>query len=226
MADKRIAVIIGAGRGLSASLARKAAAEGMVPLLAARNVEKLSGLLEEVGGQARACDAGNAEEVAALFDWVQRDYGVPELVVYNPSARTKGPFVDLDPADVERAIRITAFGAFLAGQQAARLMLPVGRGSILFTGASAGVKGYAQSASFAMGKFAMRGLAQSMARELHPKGIHIGHFVLDGSIGDGVSQEENQLHPDAIAETYFQFHRQHRSAWAWEVELRPWVETF
>jgi NAD(P)-dependent dehydrogenase (short-subunit alcohol dehydrogenase family) len=227
VADKEVALIVGAGSGLSAALARRAASEGMRPLLAARRVEKLAPLIEETGAAACACDVAQPADVERLFDWVTREHAAPALVVYNPSARVRGPILDLDPVEVERAIRITAYGGFLVAQAAARLMVPRGTGTILFTGASASVKGYAHSAPFAMGKFALRGLAQSMARELQPKGIHIGHIVIDGAIGESEGDRpDSRLHPDAIAETYFHLHRQPRSAWTWEVELRPWVETF
>lgn len=227
MADNEVALIVGAGSGLSAALARRATREGMRPLLAARQIEKLAPLMEETGAAAFACDVAEPSDVERLFDWVTREHGIPELVVYNPSARVRGPILDLDPAEVGRAIRITAFGGFLVAQMAARQMVQRGSGTILFTGASASVKGYAQSAPFAMGKFALRGLAQSMARELQPQGLHIGHVVIDGAIGASEpDRPDSRLDPDAIADTYFHLHRQHRSAWAWEVELRPWVETF
>ena len=227
MNDNRYALIVGAGKGLSASLARKARAEGMTPLLAARDTAKLDGLVEEVSGHAHACDGSDPASVAALFEWIAADFGVPELVIYNPSARARGPIAELDPEAVRNVLMVTAFGGFLVGQAAARAMLPRGSGSILFTGASASVKGYVNSASFAMGKFGLRGLAQSMARELAPKGIHVGHFVIDGGIGESEDPENpNKLHPDHIAETYFDLHNQPRSAWTWEMELRPFVETF
>ncbi len=154
-----------------------------------------------------------------------------DVVLYNPSARARGPLIDLDPAEVERALAVTAFGGFLVGQAAARRMLAQGSGAILFTGASASVKGYARSASFAMGKFALRGLAQSMARELAPQNIHVAHFVIDGAIRnpgrpEPSDQPDSMLDPDAIARTYLHVLRQDRSAWTWEVELRPWVEPF
>jgi NAD(P)-dependent dehydrogenase (short-subunit alcohol dehydrogenase family) len=220
-------LIVGAGSGLSAALARRAAREGMRPILAARRIEKLAPLMEETGATAFACDVAEPDDVARLFDGVMAEHGSPELVVYNPSARVRGPVLDLDPAEVARAIRITAFGGFLVAQAAARLMVPRGHGTILFTGASASVKGYAQSAPFAMGKFALRGLAQSMARELQPQGIHVGHVVIDGAIGaSDPERPDSRLDPDAIADSYFHLHRQPRSAWAWEIEVRPWVETF
>ncbi|WP_420405876.1 SDR family NAD(P)-dependent oxidoreductase [Nisaea sp.] len=225
------ALIVGAGAGLSASLARHCANEGMKIALAARNTDKLGRLAGETGAFVHECDVADKDSVATLFSWLDETLGTPDLVVFNPSKRVRGPLVGLDPDEVLAATTVSCHGAFLVAQQAARRMLKAGRGSILFTGASAGVKGYPQSAPFAMGKFGLRGLAQSMARELHPQNIHIGHFVIDGGIRTKDDDretpgEDKLLDPDAIAETYLQFHRQPRSSWAWEVELRPWKETF
>ena len=228
----RGAIIIGAGSGLSASIARRACRDGMSVMLGARNTAKLSDLLAETDGQAVECDASDPASVAALFKAADDVFGPPELVVYNPSARVRGPIAELDPDAVLKAIMVSCYGGFLVGQQAARRMVSAGGGSILFTGASASVKGFAGSASFAMGKFGLRGLAQSMARELAPKNVHVAHFVIDGGIGTAGTENtgdrgrDSKLDPDAIAETYFAIHRQHRSAWTWEIELRPWVETF
>src|SRR5262245_42591072 len=226
-------LVVGVGPGLSASLARLAAREGMQVALAARKTDKLAALAAETKAKAYACDAGEPAEVEQLFAAVGRDLGPLDWVIYNASARARGPIAELDPAEVRRSILISCYAGFLVGQQAARLMLKEGHGSIFFTGASASVKGYAQSASFAMGKFGLRGLAQSMARELAPKNIHVAHFVIDGGIlspgGDARAQArgaDGMLHPDQIAETYLNIHRQHRRAWTWEVELRPWVENF
>ena len=227
-----IALVVGTGSGLSASLARLFAKNGMKVALASRTPQKIEALARETGARAYACDASSRSEVPALFKSVTEDLGAPDLVVYNPSYRTRGPLIELDPVEVEKALMVTCYGGFLVGQAAARQMLERGHGSILFTGASASVKGYAQSAPFAMGKFGLRGLAQSMARELQPKNIHVAHFVIDGGIrqqNDPRSAQrgnDGMLEPDAIAETYLHIHRQHRSAWTWEVELRPWVETF
>lgn len=227
MAEDRYALIVGAGKGLSASLARRARAENMTPLLAARNTGKLDDLLKETNGHAFECDASEPKSVDKLFAGVTSDFGVPELVIFNASARARGPIAELDQDEVRRVLEIAAYGGFLVGQAAAKIMLPRGSGSILFTGASASVKGYVNSASFAMAKFALRGLAQSMARELAPKGIHVGHFVIDGGIGESDDPENpNKLHPDHIAESYFHVHNQDRSAWTWEMELRPFVENF
>jgi NAD(P)-dependent dehydrogenase (short-subunit alcohol dehydrogenase family) len=223
-------LIVGAGKGLSASLARLCAKEGMAVAVAARNAGKLAGLTQETGARAYACDAGEAAQVDRLFADVARDLGEPDLVVFNASARVRGPVAELDPEAVQRAIHITCFGGFLVGRAAAQRMLKRGSGSIQFTGASASVKGYVNSSTFAMGKFGLRGLAQSMARELAPKNIHVAHFVIDGGIAadarptDGPA--DRWLDPDAIAQSYLHVHRQHRSAWTWEVELRPWVENF
>jgi NAD(P)-dependent dehydrogenase (short-subunit alcohol dehydrogenase family) len=227
----KTALIVGAGEGLSASLARVFAREKIRVALAARKVEKLGALCHETGARAYPCDATNAEEVERLFGLVERELGTPDLVVYNASGRSRGPFVDLVPAEVAQAIAVSAFGGFLVAQQAAQRMLPNRHGAILFTGASASVKGYAQSAPFAMGKFALRGLAQSMARELSPQGIHVAHFVIDGGIRSAARQEpedkpDSTLDPDAIALSYWNVLQQPRSAWSWEVELRPWVEKF
>jgi NAD(P)-dependent dehydrogenase (short-subunit alcohol dehydrogenase family) len=231
--SQEIALIIGVGDGLSAALARRFAGEGMKLALAARQAGKLAPLSAETGGRAYACDVGSRDQVKTLFADVTRDLGPPDIVVYNPSYRTRGPLVELDPDEVEKTLMVTCFGGFLVGQAAARLMLARGSGSILFTGAPASIKGYVNSAPFAMGKFGLRGLAQSMARELAPKNVHVAHFIIDGGIerpnGDARAAgraADALLKPEAIAESYLAIHRQHRSAWSWELELRPWVETF
>ena len=211
------ALIVGAGAGLSASLARLLRNEGLQVALAARNVEKLSGL----DAVKLRCDATDRAQVEAAFDALP---SVPDLVVYNASYRTRAPVAELNPDEVRKSIEVTAFAGFLVGQAATRRMLPRGSGAIFFTGASASVKGYANSAPFAMGKFALRGLAQSMARELAPRGIHVAHFVIDGGIGKDAG--DAKLDPDEIARNYLHVFRQQRSAWTWELELRPWVEKF
>jgi NAD(P)-dependent dehydrogenase (short-subunit alcohol dehydrogenase family) len=226
-----IALIVGAGEGLSASLARLFAAKGLRVALAARNIEKLGALCAETGARAFACNATEPEEVERLFGLVEREIGTPNVVVYNASGRTRGRFLELVPADVAQSIAVSAYGGFLVARAAAQRMLPKKHGAILFTGASASVKGYAQSAPFAMGKFALRGLAQSMARELSPQGIHVAHFVIDGGIRSATRTEasdrpDSMLDPDAIAESYWNVLQQPRSAWTWEMELRPWVEKF
>jgi NAD(P)-dependent dehydrogenase (short-subunit alcohol dehydrogenase family) len=227
----RSALIVGAGSGLSASLARLFAKSGLNVAVAARSVDDLAELTRETGGKAYTCDASKRSDVTKLFADVEAAGGAPDVVVYNASYRTRGPFIELDPVEVERALMVTAYGGFLVAQEAAKRMVPNKHGAIMLTGASAGVKGYPQSAPFAMGKFALRGMAQSMARELSPQGIHIVHVVIDGGIlsarrPNPPDKPDSMLDPDAIAQSYLDLLNQHRSAWAWEIELRPWVERF
>ena len=224
-------LIVGSGDGLSASLARLFAREGYRVALAARNPEKLGALCKETGALAFACDASVPAQVEKLFADVGSQAGDPDVVVYNAGARARGPIVSLAAADVEKALSVGAFGGFLVAQQAARRMVSKGSGAIFFTGASASVKGYAELAPFAMGKFALRGLAQSMARELAPKGIHVAHFIIDGQIRgkdrpEPPDRPDLMLDPDSIALSYLNVLRQPKSAWTWELELRPWVERF
>lgn len=225
------ALIVGAGEGISASLARLFAQNGLRVALAARNPGKLDALCKETGAKAFACDATDADDVARLFAEVETEIGALEAVVYNASQRARGPFVELAPADVAQSIAVSAFGGFLVAQQALRRMLPKQHGALLFTGASASIKGFAQSAPFAMGKFALRGMAQSLAREFAPQGIHVAHFVIDGGIRSSVRAEpadrpDSMLDPDAIALSYWNVLQQPRSAWSSELEIRPWVEKF
>ena len=229
----KTALIVGAGEGLSASVARLFARDGGMRIaLAARNADKLAGLAKDLDACAIDCDASDAAQVISMFAQAGKFFGsAPEVVVYNPSSRVRGAFVDIDPAAVARALSITAYGGFLVAQQAARSMVARGSGAILFTGASASVKGYPLSAAFAMGKFALRGLAQSIARELAPKGVHVAHFVIDGGIRGArhpasTDAPDATLDPDAIARSYLHVLQQDRSAWTWEMELRPWVEKF
>lgn len=231
--SKQTALIVGVGDGLSASLARLLSRQGYGLVLAARNIDKISDLANETHAVTVACDASAPGAVADLFAGID---GPLRVAIYNPSARQRGPITELDPEEVRRALEITAFGAFLVGQAAARTMLSQEpengvRGTILFTGASAGVKGFPQSAPFAMGKFAQRGLAQSMSRELHPLGIHVAWINIDGGIRNpGRTEPEDKpgsmLDPDAIAENYLALIRQQRSTWTEELALRPWVERF
>ncbi len=227
----KTALIVGTGPGISASLARNLAGLGVKVGLAARDTSKLKELAAETRAITFAIDASDANAVAGLFKDADQRLGEPELVVYNASARAHGPIAELDPAAVQRAVSISALGGFFVTQQAAKRMLPHGRGAILLTGATASVKGYALSSAFAMGKFALRGLAQSAARELGPKGIHVAHFVIDGGVRSArrpnpADKPDSTLDPDAIAQSYIDVLRQHRSAWSLEVELRPWVEHF
>jgi NAD(P)-dependent dehydrogenase (short-subunit alcohol dehydrogenase family) len=224
----KTALIVGAGQGLSASLARLLARSGLTVALAARNADKLEALCAETGATAFDCDAQNQSQVARLFEAVDQQLGPPDVVIYNASARARGPLTMLDPDDVRRTLMVSAFGAFLVAQHAVSRMLTKGHGAILLTGASASVKGYVESAPFAMGKFALRGLAQSIAREFAPKGIHVAHFVIDGAIRPRGQSDaaDSTLDPDAIASAYLNVLMQPRSAWTWEVELRPWLERF
>jgi NAD(P)-dependent dehydrogenase (short-subunit alcohol dehydrogenase family) len=227
----RTALIVGVGPGISSSVARGLAAAGLKVGLAARNIDKLAPLAGEIGAERFAVDATDPAAVAHLFETADARIGEPDVVLYNPSARAPGSVAEIDPEAVRKAVEISAFGAFLVVQQAARRMIPRGKGAILLTGASASIKGYPLSAAFAMGKFALRGLAQSTARELGPKGIHVAHFIIDGGVRsarrlDPADRPDSTLNPDDIAQTYIEVLRQPRSAWSLEVEMRPWVETF
>jgi NAD(P)-dependent dehydrogenase (short-subunit alcohol dehydrogenase family) len=234
MATQETALIVGAGPGLSASLARLFKKEGMKVALAARDTGKLDGLVKEIAGRAYQCDAIIPKDVEELFNSVARDIGEPNLVVYNASRRVRGPITEIDPEEVLNAILVTCYAGFLVGQAAAKRMVPAGKGTILFTGASASIKGFPNSASFAMGKMGLTGLVQSMARELQPQNIHVAQVVIDGGISEATRDPERLksrgpdgwLDPDAIAQTYLNLHRQHRSAWASYIELRPWSEKF
>lgn len=221
------ALIVGAGPGLSASFARTLAAAGYSVALAARRHDKLQALAAELGATCHACDASIPVQVAHLFDAVPD----AEVVLFNAGQRARGPFAELDPVEVQRTLTGSAFAGFLVAQQAAKSMLKAGRGTILITGASASVKGYPQSAPFAMAKFALRGMAQSMARELHPQGIHVIHVVVDGGIRsaarpDPAGAPDSLLDPDAIAQSMLDLVRQPRSCWTDELAVRPWVERF
>jgi NAD(P)-dependent dehydrogenase (short-subunit alcohol dehydrogenase family) len=223
------ALIVGVGSGLGTALARRFAKAGLRVGLAARDTGKLAALAAEIDARTFSCDAAVPASVARLFEAVDRDLGAPDVVVYNPALRVRGPLVELEPQDVARALSVGAYGGFLVAQQAARRMLPARHGAIFFTGASASLKGFAGSAPFAMAKFALRGLAQSLARELGPQGIHVAHFVIDGAIRPHdwpQPKGDRMLEADAIAETCFAILAQPRNAWTFEVELRPWVETF
>jgi NAD(P)-dependent dehydrogenase (short-subunit alcohol dehydrogenase family) len=224
----RSALIIGAGSGISASVTRLLREADIPVVVAARNIDKLAPLVKQTGAIALPVDAADAAQVERLFAETQARIGAPEIVIYNASGRVRGPIAELDPAQVEQSVAVSALGAFYAVQQAAKRMVPAGKGAILLTGATAGVKGFALSASFAMGKFALRGLAQSAARELAPKGIHVAHIVVDGSVRveHRDDSSDSTLDPDAIAQSYVDLLRQHRSAWSWEIEVRPWVEKF
>ena len=219
-------LIVGVGSGLSASLARLCSKKNMVVNLAARNIDKLKALKEETNANTYQCDSTNKESVSNLFKELDNTIGTPNLVIYNAAARVRGSIVELDPAQTQKAIEVTCYGAFLVAQESAKRMLKRKSGSIFFTGATAGVKGFANSSVFAMGKFGLRGLAQSLARELHPQNIHIGHFIIDGGIGSKSDTNYKMIHPDFIAKTYLDFYDQDSSAWSWEIELRTSKEKF
>ena len=232
----KIALIVGAGSGNSAAFARALAAEDYKVGLAARNIAKLDALCAKIGAHAITCDATSAESVRDLFDSMQQAMGTPDVVLYNASAYTAGPITNLDPELVLDSLMQTAYGAFLVAQQAAIGMKQLGGGALFFTGATASIKGFPNFAPFAMGKFALRGLAQSLARELGPENIHVAHFIIDGGIaapGRDLTDadadrnaDDAELEPDAIARTYMAVLNQHRSAWTQEIDLRPWVEKF
>ena len=220
-------LIVGVGKGLSASLARLCASKGMKVILAARNVDKLEDLKKEVKAETYKCNSSNIESVKNLFKETDKTIGTPNLVIYNASSRpSRSGVAELNPEQVQQAFNITCFGAFLVAQEATKRMLKRKSGSIFFTGATAGVKGFANSSAFAMGKFGLRGLAQSLARELHPKNIHIGHFVIDGGIGKKSTKDYQMINPDEIAKSYLDFYNQDKSVWSWEIELRTSVEKF
>jgi len=225
------AIILGAGAGLSASLARKFSKEGFKVILGARNIDKLNELCQQTGAEGIACDVSDQASVEGFFARAHELGGAPAVVIYNPSYRARGDFLDIDPTEMQKSLQITAFGGYLVARSAIAQMLDAGGGALFFTGASASVKGYPKSASFAMGKAALRGLAQSLARELSPSNIHVAHFVIDGGIRSATritpdDKPDSLLDPDAIAETYWNTFTQHRSAWSLEVELRPFVERF
>jgi NAD(P)-dependent dehydrogenase (short-subunit alcohol dehydrogenase family) len=225
------ALIVGVGPGISASVARALFSEGVKVGLASRNVGKLSTLATEINAEIYAADATDAVAVEKLFDQMEVRLGPLDIVLYNAAARVPGAITDLNPQDVERVVATSTYAAFLVVQQAARRMLPRRTGAILLTGASASLKGYPRSSAFAMGMFGRRGLAQSAARELAPQGIHVAHFVIDGGVRTAerlvpADRPDSMLDPDAIAQTYLHVLRQPRNAWSWEIELRPWAETF
>ena len=230
----RTALIVGAGSGISASFARLLDGEGYEIALASRTPARVAALAAGLKATTHVCDAADPESVDQLFQQIDRQFPKLDVCLFNASARAPGPIADVDPDQARSALLASAYGGFLVCQAAAKRMLPHGTGNILMTGASASVKGYPQSAVFAMGKFALRGLAQSMARELAPKGIHVAHFVIDGGVRNsatgrpegGNAAADSYLDPDAIAQSYLHVVKQHRSAWTWEIELRPWVEKF
>jgi NAD(P)-dependent dehydrogenase (short-subunit alcohol dehydrogenase family) len=230
---KDVAVIVGVGPGLGAALARRFAQGGLAVAIAARNPDKLAPLAREIGGRAYACDATDARSVERLFEQAEREIGAPAVAIYNAGAYAPGAVLDIEAAEFERCWRALCLGGFLVGQRAARSMAEAGRGTVIFTGATASLRGGAGFANLAVGKFGLRAVAQSMARELGPKGIHVAHVVIDGQIrSERYAHLEQQRPPDglldpaAIAESFWHLHQQPRSAWTLELDLRPWVERF
>jgi NAD(P)-dependent dehydrogenase (short-subunit alcohol dehydrogenase family) len=229
MPEQESAIIVGAGPGLGAALGARFARGGYKVVLAARSADKLKPIIAEIGksggsAAANACDAANESDVKTLFGLVEQDVGPVAVVIYNAGSFAQSPIAEQSADAYEQTWRDNAFGGFLVGREAARRMLTRGRGTILFTGATASLRGAAGFSAFAGGKFALRALAQSLARELGPRGIHVGHVVIDGMIGRVA--DDRRLDPAAIAESYFALHAQPRSAWTFELDLRPWTEKF
>lgn len=227
MPSKEHAIIIGVGPGLGAALVERCAREGLAVSAGARNAERLRALLDQRGLKdvaSHACDVTDQASVDDLFDGAISVHGTPSLVVFNASGYARGSILDLTASQVEAAWRIGCLGGFHVGQAAARAMVPQGRGSLIFTGATASLRGSANFAPFAMAKFGLRALAQSLARELGPKGLHVAHTIVDGQIGD--DPNDAKLRPAEIADAYWHLHRQGRSAWTQELDLRPWAEKF
>ena len=223
---QKAVLIVGAGSGLSASLARAFSSKGMKVVLAARNIDKLASLKKEIDALVFKCDSTENKSVQNLFLQTDSIIGTPEIVIYNPSLRIVKPFIEYEPDEILQSIKVNSYGAFLVAHESVKRMLKIGKGNIFFTGSSASVKGFAKSASFAMGKFGLRGLAQSLARELHPQNIHIGHFVIDGGIGKEPVGNYQMIHPDEIAKQYLNFYLQDKKAWSWEIEIRTNTEKF
>ena len=223
---QKAVLIVGAGSGLSASLARAFNSKGMKIVLAARNIDKLDSLKKEIDALVFKCDSTENKSVQNLFLQTDSIIGTPEIVIYNPSLRIVKPFIEYDPDEMLQSIKVNSYGAFLVAHESVKRMLKIGKGNIFFTGSSASVKGFAKSASFAMGKFGLRGLAQSLARELHPQNIHIGHFVIDGGIGKEPVGNYQMINPDEIAKQYLNFYLQDKKAWSWEIEIRTNTEKF
>ena len=223
---QKAVLIVGAGSGLSASLARAFNSKGMKIVLAARNIDKLDSLKKEIDALVFKCDSTENKSVQNLFLQTDSIIGTPEIVIYNPSLRIVKPFIEYDPDEMLQSIKVNSYGAFLVAHESVKRMLKIGKGNIFFTGSSASVKGFAKSAAFAMGKFGLRGLAQSLARELHPQNIHIGHFVIDGGIGKEPVGNYQMIHPDEIAKQYLNFYLQDKKAWSWEIEIRTNTEKF
>ncbi len=231
-----VALIVGTGPGLGSALARRFAQAGMTVAVAARDAEKLDGLVMELGalcgsGRAYGCDATQDRSVKSMLSRVVEEMGIPDLVVYNVEHFIPGSILEIETPAFEACWRAMALGGFIVGREVARLMVPRGSGTIIYTGATGALRGRAEYINMAVGKFGVRALAQSMARDLGPRGIHVAHVILDGGIlsqrsGDAARERLSSMFPEHIAETYYQLHLQHRSTWTQEMDLRPWVEKF
>ena len=240
--SRGVALIVGAGDHTGGAIARKFASEGVTVVPVRRSAEKLGPLvrtIEAEGGRAIpiGCDARDEEQVIALFERIEREIGPVEVAVFNVGANVPSSILDETARKYRKIWEMACFGGFLVGHEAARVMVPRGRGTILFTGATASLRGSANFAAFAAAKHALRATAQSMARELGPKGIHVAHTVIDGPIDTAFIRDnfpeayarreyDGILDPNDIAEAYWQLHRQPRSAWTFELDLRPWTETW
>ncbi|MEP2828626.1 SDR family oxidoreductase [Parvibaculum sp.] len=242
MSEKKAAIIIGAGDATGGAIAKRFAKEGYVACVTRRNADKLTPLVEEIraaGGDARGfgSDARKEEEAVALFETVEREIGPVEVFVFNIGANVNFPITEMSERVYRKVWEMAAYAGFLTGREAARVMTPRGRGTMIFTGATASLRGGSGFAAFAGAKFALRALAQSLARELGPKGIHVAHPIIDGAIDTAfirdnfptryaLKDRDGILNPDHIAEAYWQLHAQPRDAWTHELDLRPWMETF
>ena len=241
---KGVCLVVGAGDGLGSAVARAFAAEGLTVCITrrARNLDRLEALADEIraaGGEAHAfgCDAREEAEVVALFDRIEAEIGPLEVVVFNIGANVRFPIVETTARVFTKVWEMACFGGFLAGREAARVMAPRGRGTLIFTGATASVRGREGFAAFAAAKAGLRALAQSLARELGPQGVHVAHVVIDGAVDgtfirsirgevDDLLARDSILKPADIAAAYVQLHRQPRSAWTHEMDLRTWSETW
>jgi len=242
MSGKKAAIIIGAGDATGGAIAKRFARGGYTACVTRRSEEKLVPLLEEIksaGGEARGfgSDARKEEDVVSLFETVEREVGPVEVFVFNIGANVNFPITEMTERVYRKVWEMAAYAGFLTGREAARVMSPRGRGTMIFTGATASLRGGAGFAAFAGAKFALRALAQSMARELGPKGIHVAHPIVDGAIDTAfirdtfperykLKEKDGLLNPEHIAEMYWQLHVQPRDAWTHELDLRPWMETF
>jgi len=242
MASRPICLVVGAGDALGGAIAKRFAREGYLACVARRNADKLgelAGAIEKAGGSAAAygCDARREEEVVALFEQIEKEHGPIDVVVHNIGGNVRESILDATAQKFFKTWEMACMAGFLTGREAARRMVPHGRGTILFTGATASLRGGVGFAGFAAGKAGLRMVAQSMARELGPKGIHVGHVIIDGGIDTAfiranfparyaLKEREGILDPDHIAENYWMLHQQPRDAWTFELDLRPWIENW